>query len=124
MSEALHTLHEKGYAIAVLSNKQDAYVKKIVGLLFPDGIVVHAQGQTDLPIKPDPTVPLMIARALGFSPEETIFIGDSDVDIITGKNAGMRTVGCAWGYRGRENLVAAGADHVIDHASELLDLFS
>jgi phosphoglycolate phosphatase len=124
MSEALHTLHEKGYAIAVLSNKQDAYVKKIVGLLFPDGIVAHAQGQTDLPIKPDPTVPLMIARALGFSPEETIFIGDSDVDIITGKNAGMRTVGCAWGYRGRENLVAAGADHVIDHASELLDLFS
>lgn len=123
MSEALHTLHEKGYTLAVLSNKQDAYVKKIVQQLFPDGIVAHAQGQTALPIKPDPQAPLMIAESLGFSPAETVFIGDSDVDILTGKNACMETVGCAWGYRGRENLVAAGADHVLTHASELLSLF-
>ena len=123
MSDALHTLHDMGYTLAVLSNKQDAYVKKIVAHLFPDGIIAHAQGQTDLPIKPDPTVPLKIARALGISLEDAAFIGDSDVDIVTGKNAGMVTVGCAWGYRGRENLVAAGADYVIDHARELLNLF-
>ena len=123
MSEAMHALHDMGYALAVLSNKQDFYVKKIVELLFSDGIVVHAQGQTELPVKPDPTAPLMIAEKLGFAPEETAFIGDSDVDIYTGQNAGMQTVGCAWGYRGRENLVQAGADRVIDHASELLDIF-
>jgi len=124
MSEALHSLHDKGYQIAVLSNKQDSYVKKIVSLLFPDGIVAHAQGQTELPIKPDPTVPLMIAHALGFSPADTAFIGDSDVDIFTGKNAGMLSVGCAWGYRGRKVLEDAGADYVIDRASELLDIFA
>ncbi len=123
MSEALHTLHDKGYLIAVLSNKQDAYVKKIVGMLFPDGIIAYVQGQTDLPIKPDPTVPLMIARTLGVAPEDAVFIGDSDVDIETGKNAGMLSVGCAWGYRGRAVLEEAGADHVLEHPSELLALF-
>ncbi len=123
MSEALHTLHDKGYLIAVLSNKQDAYVKKIVAQLFPDGIVAHAQGQTELPIKPDPAVPLMIARTLGVAPEDAAFIGDSDVDVYTAKNAGMLSVGCAWGYRGRAVLEEAGADHVLEHPSELLALF-
>ena len=124
MAEALHTLHDRGYTLAVLSNKQDAYVKKIVSMLFPDGMIAHAQGQTELPVKPDPAAPLAIAAQLGFAPSETVFIGDSDVDMDTAKNAGMLGVGCAWGYRGRENLEAAGADHVIDHASELLRLFS
>ena len=123
MSEALHTLHDMGYMLAVLSNKQDFYVKKIVELLFPDGIIAHAQGQTALPVKPDPVAPLMIAQTLGFAPAQTAFIGDSDVDIFTGQNAGMETVGCAWGYRGRAELEEAGADHVIDHPSELLKIF-
>ncbi len=123
MCEALHTLYDKGYKIAVLSNKQDAYVKKIVEILFPDGIIAYVQGQTELPIKPDPTVSLMIARTLGISPEDAAFIGDSDVDIITGKNAGMLAVGCAWGYRGRAVLEQADADYVLEHPSELLTLF-
>ena len=124
MSEAMHALHDRGYTLAVLSNKQDSYVKKIVELLFPDGIVAHAQGQTELPVKPDPAAPLAIAARLGFDPSETVFIGDSDVDIYTGQNAGMKTVGCAWGYRGRTVLEASGADYVIDRASELLTLFT
>lgn len=123
MSEALHDLHDKGYTLAVLSNKQDLYVKRIVSLLFADGIVSLAQGQTDLPIKPDPTAPLAIAETLGFLPEETAFIGDSDVDILTAKNAHMMSIGCSWGYRSRENLEAAGAEYVIDHPSELLKIF-
>ena len=124
MSEAMHTLKERGYTLAILSNKQDLYVKKISELLFPDGIISIAMGQTDLPKKPDPTVPLMIAKELGFEPCETAFIGDSDVDILTGKNAGMLSVGCAWGYRGRAVLEQAGADIVIEHASELEKIFN
>ena len=123
MSEAMHSLNARGYTLAVLSNKQDLYVKKIVEILFPDGIISIAMGQTELPKKPDPTVPLMIARELGFEPEQTVFIGDSDVDIFTGINAGMMTVGCSWGYRGRAELEGAGADMVIDHASELEKIF-
>ena len=124
MAESLQALSDRGYTLAVLSNKQDAYVKKIVSLLFPQGFMAYAQGQTDdLPKKPNPTVPLMICRELGFSPEETAFVGDSDVDILTGKNAGMLTVGCAWGYRGEAELRAAGADRLLQSGWELETLF-
>lgn len=119
MFESLCELRARGYTLAVLSNKQDRYVKKIVEELFPEGMIAMAEGQTDLPKKPDPTVPLMMAKTLGFSPEETAFIGDSDVDMRTGKNAGMLCVGCAWGYRGEENLLSAGADMILQSAWEL-----
>ena len=121
MNESLHTLKDRGYVIAVLSNKQDHYVKKIVELLFPDGTVSYAAGQTELPRKPDPTVPLMIAKEFGVSPEQCVFIGDSDVDVMTAKNSGMTSVACSWGYRPREEL--SGADMIIDSADMLTVLF-
>ena len=121
MSEAIHALCNRGYIIAVLSNKQDAYVKKIIALLFPDGTVSYAEGQTERPRKPDPTVPLMIAERFGCSPDECVFIGDSEVDVKTAKNAGMMSVACSWGYRPKEAL--ADADVMIDSANELLNLF-
>ncbi|MBE6531459.1 MAG: HAD family hydrolase [Ruminococcaceae bacterium] len=124
MSEAIRELHKRGYGIAVLSNKQDAYVKPIAAQLIPSDILAYAAGQRkEYPKKPDPTVPLMIAGELGVAPENTAFIGDSDVDIITGKNAGMFTVGCDWGYRGRAELESVGADRVISHPTELLEIF-
>ena len=121
--ESLLTLKARGYTLAVLSNKQDVYVKELVKILLPEGLVASAAGQTDLPKKPDPTVPLMIASSLGFAPSETAFIGDSEVDVLTGKNAGMLTVGCSWGYRDREVLVESQADFVLDRPSELVEIF-
>ncbi len=118
MSELVHTLHDDGCIIAVLSNKQDLYVKKIVSLLFPGGEVSFAAGQTELPRKPDPTVPHMICDMFGVTPDECAFIGDSDVDVKTGKNAGMLTIACTWGYRPRE--VLGGADYMVDNADELV----
>ena len=121
MSEAIHTLKDRGYIIAVLSNKQDAYVKKIVELLFPDGTVSYAEGQTELPRKPDPTVALMIAERFGVTPCQCAFIGDSDVDVKTAENAGMTSVACSWGYRPVSEL--ASADMIIDRAEELVNIF-
>ncbi len=118
---AIKMLIERGCKIAVLSNKQDAYVKKIVALLFPDGEITYAMGQTALPKKPDPTVPLMIAAELGASPDECAFIGDSDVDVLTAKNSGMYSVAVTWGYRPRSEL--SDADALVDTADELLALF-
>ena len=123
MLEALLTLKDRGYAIAVLSNKQDKFVKIMVEVLLPVGVASVAMGQTELPRKPDPTVPLMIADRLGYSAEQTAFIGDSEVDIETGKNAKMLSVGCSWGYRDRAVLEEAEADVIIDKPSELVDLF-
>ena len=122
MYDAIHTLRDRGYTIAVLSNKQDEYVKKIIDLLFDDGCISFAAGQrSDLPRKPDPTVPLMIAKRFASEPCNCAFIGDSEVDILTGKNAGMKTVACSWGYRPQEALV--GADVVISAPIELIDIF-
>ena len=121
VSEVLHTLKERGYTLAVLSNKPDFYTKRIVEALFSDGTVSFAAGQTSLPRKPDPTVPLMIAERFGASPSECAFIGDSDVDVMTAKNSGMTAVACSWGYRPREAL--QDADYIIDDARELLSIF-
>lgn len=123
MVEALCKLKKQGYTIAVLSNKQDEYVRTLVEHLIPDGVVSVAMGQTDLPKKPNPTVPLLIARNLGFAPAETAFIGDSEVDVQTGINAGMVSVGCSWGYRERNLLIRAGAHAILDKPSELTRLF-
>lgn len=124
MIDALKTLKERGYTLAVLSNKRDIFVRPMVAEMIPEGLMSVAMGQRDeLPKKPDPTVPRMIAESLGFAPSETAFIGDSDTDIETGKNAEMLTVGCVWGYRGREVLQRAGADLLIDAPRDLTNLF-
>ena len=123
MKEIMLDLKNRGYKIAVLSNKQDRYVKKIIEHSFGVGTLDFVQGQTSLPTKPDPTVPLMIAGALGVSPEECAFIGDSDVDVVTAKNAGMTGVGCAWGYRPKALLEENSPDFLIESPFELSNIF-
>ena len=125
MIDALYTLKERGYTLAVLSNKRDMFIQPMVKEMLPDGLMSISMGQRDeLPKKPDPTVPLMIAKELGFEPSETAFIGDSDTDMLTGNNAKMFSVGCSWGYRPREVLAEAGADVIIDTPAELTAVFS
>ena len=121
--ESLGTLRERGYTLAVLSNKQDVYVKALVKALLPEGMIALAAGQTELPKKPDPTVPLMMAERLGFTPDEVAFIGDTEVDLATARNARMMAVGCSWGYRERAMLLNEGADVLLDKPCELIELF-
>lgn len=121
--ESLTALKAKGYTLAVLSNKQDVYVKGLVRALFPEGLISYAEGQTEKPKKPDPTVPLEIAARLGFAPSQTAFLGDSEVDVKTALNAGMLAVGCAWGYRDAALLVETGAQVLLERPSEIAELF-
>lgn len=107
--EALSEL-KKTYRLGVLSNKQEPFVRKIIGDIFP-GVFDSVHGQVEgIPTKPDP---LSLERAiseLGVTPGECAFVGDSDVDMKTGRNALMHPVGVTWGYRSREILKAAGAE--------------
>lgn len=123
MAEAVLELKRRGYTLAVLSNKRDDYVKNIVAQLFDKEIMSDVRGQSDLPTKPDPTVPLMMTENLGFTPDETAFIGDSDVDILTANNAKMTAVACSWGFRPRAQLERLAPKHLIDSPMELLDIF-
>lgn len=124
MKNAVLELHRRGYKLAVLSNKPDVYTVALTKILFPEGVMTIAQGQLDsVPTKPDPTAPLDIAARLGVTADECAFVGDSEVDILTAKNAKMYSVGCAWGYRPREVLSETGADIIIDRPTQILDIF-
>ena len=124
MEDTLYELHRRGYIIAVLSNKQHRYVELIVKNMVREGVVASAIGQRrEYPTKPDPTVPLIMAESLLAEPAEVAFIGDSEVDVMTAKNAGMMSVGCDWGYRARDLLESHGADCVISRPEELLEIF-
>ena len=72
--------------------------------------------------KPDPTMLDVVRGSLGFTREETLYLGDMDVDLQFAKNAGLTCVGCGWGYRGKAFLREAGAEHVISHPLELLEI--
>lgn len=125
IQDAVTALCRRGYISAVLSNKPDKYTVALCRILFPENTFALTQGQQEgVPTKPDPTAPLSIAARLGIRPEECAFIGDSEVDIRTAKNAGMMSVGCAWGYRSADDLRAEGADAVIDTPDQLLTLFN
>ena len=123
MPELIAALHARGVRLAVLSNKQDRHVQGLIAQLFPAGEFSVVMGQMDhLPKKPDPTVPLMIAEQLGVEPSECAFVGDSEVDMRTAKNAGMPAIGVSWGYRDRDLLVAESPDALADTPVELSEI--
>ena len=117
-------LKADGVKMAVLSNKQHEQTKAIVEKLLGGELFGVILGHRDLPHKPDPTAPLHIAGLLGVKPEDTVFCGDSNVDMTTGLNAGMLPVGVTWGYRSREVLREAGARYIVDTPGELNELIS
>ena len=117
--ELLNHLKAAGVQMAVYSNKADEFSKVIVEHYFP-GIFQLIRGKVDgVPVKPDPTGVRSVMKELGADPAETLFVGDSSVDIRTGHNAGMTTCGVTWGFRSRESLVEAGAERLADTAAEL-----
>ena len=120
--EVLAELKKRGIKLAMLSNKQDPYTKALAAQLVPTDTFLFVAGQTDLPKKPDPTVPLSFADNLHVDPADCVMIGDSSVDVQTGKNAGMHTIGCSWGFRPRSTLIEAGAEYIADHPIDLLKI--
>lgn len=119
--ELLSRLKKGGMKLAVLSNKPHRQTVKVVHAMCGDKLFDYVQGQRDeIPRKPDPAGICHAAKALGVPMEECLYIGDSEVDVHTGKNAEVKTVCVSWGFRTKEELKAAGAEYIIDKAEELL----
>ena len=117
--ELLAALKGAGIHMAVLSNKAHAFAGPVVEGYFP-GIFEAVQGALpDAPLKPDPTLLRALMEKIGATPETTLFVGDSDVDVLTGKNGGLTVCGVLWGFRDRPELEDAGADDIIERPKEL-----
>ena len=119
--ELLAALAAKALPMAVLSNKPDDLVQRVVEGLFSPGTFAIIRGETEgFPRKPDPASALDIAARLGARPGEALYLGDSNVDMATARAAGMVALGAAWGFRGEDELRAAGADAVLAAPIDLL----
>lgn len=117
--ELLETLKSNGLQLAVYSNKADAFSRELVEHFFP-GVFTLIRGKVDgVPVKPDPAGIRSLMEELHAKPEESLFVGDSSVDIQTGHNGGMKAIGVTWGFRSRESLVEAGADYLAASVAEL-----
>ena len=119
---ALRAFQNAGMKIAVLSNKYDPAAKKLVEHFFPGLVDLTLGERPGVPRKPDPTSCLEAVALLGAKPEETVYIGDSAVDVQTAKNAGLDIIGAAWGFRGRDALQKVGAETIADRPYELISI--
>lgn len=121
--ETLDALKQRGFKLAVLSNKPHARSLDVVNKLFGSGYFDMVQGQVDgVPRKPAPDGALKIAKAFGVRPDECLYVGDTNTDMQTGRGAGMFTVGVLWGFRPRKELEENRAMEIISHPSELVKI--
>lgn len=112
--EALAALGQS-YPLAVVSNKPDRAVKELAKTYFPG---LYARGEsTDCPRKPAPDMVHKAMEAIGA--KACIYVGDSDVDIVTAKNAGVPCLSVTWGFRGEEELRTAGGEHFCHDPKDL-----
>lgn len=114
VKELLEKLKESGVKMAVASNKSDEFTVSLVKRFFGNAFDMVQGGKADVPKKPAPDIVYGIMDRLGAVPENTYFAGDSNVDMHTAKNAGIKAIGCLWGFRTKEELLEGGADFLAE----------
>lgn len=122
--ELLRGLRERGLALAVCTNKHVDAAKTLVEKYFPEGVFSVVEGdRPGVPKKPDPAHLRAVMERLGVKPEETLYLGDSGVDMETASRGGAYPVGVLWGFREKEELISCGAKLVIAKPEELFEKF-
>lgn len=123
MPETLEKLKELGFVLAITSNKPFSTMEAVLPLFFDTSLFdVMLGGGINIPLKPEPDMVLKVLEETGIKKSDAIYVGDTGTDMLTGKNAGLYTVGVSWGFRDRKELIETGADIVIDSPEQLLDL--
>lgn len=116
----LDELNARGYRLAVVSNKPDSSVKPLVRDYFGERFEVALGDQEGIARKPAPDLVLRAAAEMGVTLEDAVYVGDSDVDLLTARNTGLPCISVTWGFRDREMLAEAGATVYADTPEELL----
>lgn len=123
INQMLCEFERLGVKTAVLSNKPHIYMRPIADKLYPKHNFCYLWGnQEKYPKKPNPKALLDMMKLLFVSKADTLYVGDSDVDVLTAHNAGVRCCGVKWGFRGEEELINAGADYIATDVSQLLEI--
>ncbi|WPR70540.1 HAD family hydrolase [Flavobacterium sp. NG2] len=121
--ELLAELKSRNIPISVFSNKADDLTKEVSNTIFPNYFDPILGLTTEAQKKPNPSKAIEISENWNIKPEETLFVGDSDIDMLTATNANMYAVGVIWGYRTKEELLADGAQQILNYPMELIALF-
>lgn len=122
ISELMERLKGRGLKLAVISNKQEPAVRVLAQRHFPGLLELAVGTGPSIPCKPDPSAVLSAMERMGVAAEDSVYVGDMDVDLNTARNAGIDCIGVAWGFMGREKLESLGARVVADTAEELGDI--
>ena len=115
----MEKLRDRGVKLAVISNKQDTAVKPLAEKYFPGLLEIAVGESAEVRRKPNPDAVLAALRHIGVEREDAIYVGDTEVDLQTARNAGMECASVDWGFRTREQLVEIGAEHIFDTVQEL-----
>ncbi len=119
--DMLSKVKQKGYKTAILSNKPHNAVQDLHKLFFAEYIDVAMGVKDGIPTKPDSVMVNNVMSELGSKAEHTLYVGDSEVDVMTAHNAGLNMITCLWGFRDKTELEVAGAVNFISHPVELLE---
>lgn len=119
----LERLQDSGVVMAVASNKYDRATQRLVRHYFPNiGFAAVFGNREGVPVKPDPAIVAEILTITGLGSEDTLFVGDSGVDMQTAANAGVDAAGVTWGFRPRAEIEQYAPAHIVDDPDRIFDI--
>ena len=123
ITDLLDNIQHEGILIAVASNKYEEATVKLVKHFFPNINFAAINGQREgFPIKPDPSIVFDILTKTGINKQDTLYIGDSGVDMETARRAGVDSVGVTWGFRSKDDLEKNMAGTIVSTAQEIFEI--
>jgi phosphoglycolate phosphatase len=122
--ELLSTLADRGYRMAIVSNKVDEAVKALAAHFFGDTITVAIGNSDRIKRKPAPDTVYAALEELGVPAEDAVYVGDSEVDLATARAAGLPCITVLWGFREKELLIREGADCMVERPEEILQVLT
>ena len=124
IKELIEVLKDKGYILYVNTNKNHEIANRMINELLPNTFINVYGDSINFPRKPDPYIVNKIKNVHQLTNDEIIYIGDSNVDVLTAHNAGVKVIGCAYGFRGEKELKEANADYIINNPLEILKIIN
>ena len=118
----MQSLKEQGLRLAIISNKPDRAVQELSDAFFPGLLELSVGESPSVRRKPAPDTVLTAASQIGLSVDQCVYVGDSEVDLQTARNAGMDCISVTWGFRDEAQLIEAGASVLVRTPEELESL--